>query len=573
MVEETISLRVIQEAKEEEREAMGELVRSFQPVLFYIASCHLKSDQLIKATVKTCLAKLFDLLSETEDLSSFNGKAMTMVVRACLNAALTEDRSETFFSARGSDPDEDSTVYTAEDEIPGSCEGITEREAMNVVVRMLGKLPDDQRMIFVMRYLDGIPFSRISNMIHIPAEQLEKRAQLAKQGLASATGRTVEDVFGIVKLAEENKYLVIEEPETAPAETQAAAPAGRKPFRPLWITAGILLAAAAGGTCMWIFRDPEPVSVMGNVTASFSGIDGLGTAEAALNKTGDRKLDAIIDSAVCTLKQADGSDAGDRLSNGDVLTFACAFDEQVLKKAHLALTETETAVTVEGLKEPEPIDLFESVRLEGTVNEETGSPQLRAVSDSELLKDLTYTVAEENEAGVLVSADIDEETLRSYGYVTEEYTHLFSRDEIPADMQYAYRQKLISEGLANTADHVDAYGYEVANGSDPVINELAQKYIGRYGACNEIANAFIYELYGVRVKTGYNRQNTYEVSAPEAGDLVYYYDAAGNYTHVATYIGNGLVLNGNYSDGRAHITSMYESIYAQNPMVFLRVER
>ena len=74
-------------------------------------------------------------------------------------------------------------------------------------------------------------------------------------------------------------------------------------------------------------------------------------------------------------------------------------------------------------------------------------------------------------------------------------------------------------------------------------------------------------------QTGYSRQNTYEVSEPEAGDLVYYYDAAGNYTHVATYLGNGLVLNGNYSDGRAHITSMYESMYAQNPMVFLRVER
>jgi cell wall-associated NlpC family hydrolase len=157
--------------------------------------------------------------------------------------------------------------------------------------------------------------------------------------------------------------------------------------------------------------------------------------------------------------------------------------------------------------------------------------------------------------------------------VTEEYTHLFPRDEIPSSLQYAYRLKLVAEGLQETAEHFDEYGAEVANGTDPVINELAQKYIGRAGACNEIANAFIYELYGVHVKTGYSRQNTYEVSEPEAGDLVYYYDAAGNYTHVATYLGNGLVLNGNYSDGRAHITSMYESMYAQNPMVFLRVER
>lgn len=575
MVEETISLRVIQEAKEEEREAMGELVRSFQPVLFYIASCHLKSDKLIKATVKTCLAKLFDLLSETEDLSSFNGKAMTMVVRACLNAALTEDRNQNFFSARGSDPKEAEAVYTAADEVPKPSEGITEREAMNVTVRMLGKLPDDQRMIFVMRYLDGIPFARISSMIHIPAEQLEKRAQLAKQGLASATGRTVEEVFGIVSLAEQNKYLVIDDrkPEPAVTETPLSAPAARKSLRPLWITAGILLAAAAVGTGMWIFRKPEEVSALRYLTASFTGIDGLGTAEITAQESGDKRLDAIIENRSCILRDAKGNEATDHLSNGDRLTLACTFDEQALKKAHLALTETETAVSVEGLTEPKPIDLFESVHLEGSLNEETGEPELTAVSDDPSLSGLTYTISEESEAGVLVTAEIDEEALRSHGYVTEEYTHLFPRDEIPSSLQYAYRQKLVAEGLQETADHFDEYGAEVANGTDPLINELAQKYIGRAGACNEIANAFIYELYGVHVKTGYSRQNTYEVSEPEAGDLVYYYDAAGNYTHVATYLGNGLVLNGNYSDGRAHITSMYESMYAQNPMVFLRVER
>ncbi|MBO5554378.1 MAG: sigma-70 family RNA polymerase sigma factor, partial [Solobacterium sp.] len=310
MVEETISLRVIQEAKEEEREAMSELVRSFQPVLFYIASCHLKSDSLIKATVKTCLAKLFDLLSETEDLSSFNGKAMTMVVRACLNAALTEDRNQNFFPARGSDPKEAEAVYTAADEIPGSCEGITEREAMNVVVRMLGKLPDDQRMIFVMRYLDGMPFARISNMIHIPAEQLEKRAQLAKQALASATGRTVEKVFGIVAHAEQNKYLVIDDRKPEPAVTKAPlpAPAARKSLRPLWITAGVLLAAAAVGTGMWIFRKPEEVSALRYLTASFTGIDGLGTAEITAQESGNKRLDAIIENRSCSLRDADGNE-------------------------------------------------------------------------------------------------------------------------------------------------------------------------------------------------------------------------------------------------------------------------
>ena len=570
MVEDTVTLQVIRDAKDEERAAMDEVVRSFQPVLFYIASCHLKSDALIKSTVRTCLGKLFVLLSGTEDLSSFNGKAMSMVVRACLNAALTEDSAQNFFSANGSDPHEEDAVYTDDDEVPGRAEGFTEREAMNIVVRMLRKLPDDQRMAFVMRYLDGISFSRMSMMIHVPQERLQKRAQLAKERLSAITRRSVQDVFAIVSLAEQNKYLVIDETKPAAAAAPAAVqePAAKKTNTSLRFLAAAVVLLALAGAGMRVFRKPETVSVLSDLTCSFAGINGLGTAEVEINRTGNAKLDAVIDNSSCTLE------AADHLSNGDTLKYSCIFDEKALKKAHLELAETETEVTVEGLQEPENADLFKDVHLEGSVNEETGEPELIAVSEHPVFKDIAYSVKEISEEGVLVEADIDAATLLSNGYVTDEYTRLYSSaEDIPASMRGYIRQQIVADGLLETADHFDEYGFEVANGTDPVINALAQKYIGRAGACNEIANAFIYELYGVHVKTGYSRQNTYEVSSPEPGDLVYYYDSSGNYTHVATYIGNGLVLNGNYSDGRAHITSMYESLYAQNPMVFLRVER
>ena len=570
MVEDTVTLQVIRDAKDEERAAMDEVVRSFQPVLFYIASCHLKSDALIKSTVRTCLGKLFVLLSGTEDLSSFNGKAMSMVVRACLNAALTEDSAQNFFSANGSDPHEEDAVYTDDDEVPGRAEGFTEREAMNIVVRMLRKLPDDQRMAFVMRYLDGISFSRMSMMIHVPQERLQKRAQLAKEHLSAITRRSVQDVFAIVSLAEQNKYLVIDETKPAAAAAPAAVqePAAKKTNTSLRFLAAAVVLLALAGAGMRVFRKPETVSVLSDLTCSFAGINGLGTAEVEINRTGNAKLDAVIDNSSCTLE------AADHLSNGDTLKYSCIFDEKALKKAHLELAETETEVTVEGLQEPENADLFEDVHLEESVNEETGEPELIAVSEHPVFKDIAYSVKEISEEGVLVEADIDAATLLSNGYVTDEYTRLYSSaEDIPASMRGYIRQQIVADGLLETADHFDEYGFEVANGTDPVINALAQKYIGRAGACNEIANAFIYELYGVHVKTGYSRQNTYEVSSPEPGDLVYYYDSSGNYTNVATYIGNGLVLNGNYSDGRAHITSMYESLYAQNPMVFLRVER
>ena len=199
--------------------------------------------------------------------------------------------------------------------------------------------------------------------------------------------------------------------------------------------------------------------------------------------------------------------------------------------------------------------------------------QLFAAAEDPKYQVVGYSIVAQDEEGIQVYADIPDETLLSYGFVTDTHYHTFAETDVPEEYRGEVRMQIVEEGLANTAEHHDAYGYEVANGSDPEINALAQSYIGRGGACNVIANAFIRDLYGVEVHTGYSRMNLYEVDAPAPGDLINYYDSNGSFRHVATYIGNGLVLNGNYADGTAHITSMYESWYSQNPMVFLRVQR
>ncbi len=575
MIEDTITLNVIREAKEEKRDAMQEMVAKFQPVLFYIASCHLKSDALIRETVKTCLGNLFVLLSETEDLSAFNAKAMSGVVRTCLNAVLKEEKGHDIFPAEGSDPGEPQAVYTDTDEIPAKQTAFTEKEAMNIVVNMVRTLPDDQRILFVMRYLDGIPFARISEMIHVPEETLKKRAQLAKAGIAQNLSRSVEDIFGIAELAEQNKYLILEEePETENLPAEDKPDARPKKHGVLWLTAAaaVLIAAVLCGA--FLFRRPEPVSVQSYLQCSFTGVNGAGSASAVFAETGNEKLNSILSESSCIFRDYGGKPVDEgTLSNGDELRLACSFDETKQNRAHLAIEETDFDVTVEGLKDPEVLDLFPDLSFRMEVNEETGEYELKAASADPTFAEVQYQVKDLSEEGVRVYAKISDETLLSYGYTAKSHYRVYSEDEIPDEVRSTVRRMIMREGLESAADHIDAYGAEYANGSDPFINALAEKYIGRGGACNEIANAFIYELYGVRVHTGYSRQNMYEVDAPEPGDLIYYFNSYGSYTHVATYIGNGLVLNGNYADGRAHITSMYESLYAANPMVFLRVER
>ncbi|MBQ9327306.1 MAG: sigma-70 family RNA polymerase sigma factor [Solobacterium sp.] len=581
MVEDTIAISVIRDAKNEDRDAMSEMVHSFQPVLYYVAACHIRTPERIKEAVRRSLSALFPLLKDTENLSSFEEQAMAMVVRICLNEALKEDTSQQLFSAVGSDRKESEAVYTAADETAEGEAQFSEKAAMNLVVNMLKTLPDQERIIFVMHYLDGLSFARISEMVHLPEDLLQRRAQSAKQHLSSAVSHPIPYIFSIIALAEKNKHLILEDNDslqeessiTIPQEPESAVPSKTAPrLKPIL---GLSAAAVAGVLLFLGTRKPiEPFSLRSAINVSFVGVDGFGSASLSFTDVEDEALNRILSEGTCTLNDSTGTPSvNGSLSNGEKISYACVFDEASLKKEHYALIDTDIDLVVEGLKEPEPIDLFESTYLQSYVDEESGGVVLYPASDDPMYAEVGYYIVSEDENEILAYANISDEKLLSYGYIAQSHYHTFSYDDIPYDARSLYRQQIIARALSESADYRDEYGYEIANGSDPEINALAQSFIGRGGACNEVANAFIYSLYGVSVHTGYSLDHLFEVDTPEPGDLIYYYDSYGNYRHVATYIGNGLVLNGNYGDGTTHITSMYESWYAQNPMVYLRVER
>ena len=86
---------------------------------------------------------------------------------------------------------------------------------------------------------------------------------------------------------------------------------------------------------------------------------------------------------------------------------------------------------------------------------------------------------------------------------------------------------------------------------------------------NSIVNNSAYYGYGCEaiagVYHGYGGNNIlYEgvsqVSSPQKGDLIAYFDGNGNYCHTATYLGGGQALHGNWSNGKSAIAT--ENIYS-----------
>ena len=72
---------------------------------------------------------------------------------------------------------------------------------------------------------------------------------------------------------------------------------------------------------------------------------------------------------------------------------------------------------------------------------------------------------------------------------------------------------------------------------------LAEEFIGMYGGCNEVAQAFINSYYG----EGYNVFDTYPISKEEAepGDIIYYLNGGLGEQHWAVYLGGASALQGN----------------------------
>lgn len=79
-----------------------------------------------------------------------------------------------------------------------------------------------------------------------------------------------------------------------------------------------------------------------------------------------------------------------------------------------------------------------------------------------------------------------------------------------------------------------------------------------YGfGCEAIAGVY-HGFYGNEILG----QNVTQVSSPEVGDLIAYFDGSGNYKHTATYLGGGVALHGNWSNGKATIAT--ENIYSSH---------
>ena len=196
------------------------------------------------------------------------------------------------------------------------------------------------------------------------------------------------------------------------------------------------------------------------------------------------------------------------------------------------------------------------------------------IEDFLVLKDdnLTYQVngiVDTNQEGiyeidvVITDANGEETTIKKYVVVDSSEEINKKYEEIKEGTYISAKEVLEEENKKDTSNKKKS---NQSNSSNTVNDEKASNIVNNssyYGwGCEAIAGVY----------AGYNGNaildaTVYEVSSPQKGDLIVYFDANGNYKHTATYLENGMALHGNYSGGKSAIANA--NIFAQRKYVRL----
>jgi RNA polymerase sigma-70 factor (ECF subfamily) len=70
------------------------------------------------------------------------------------------------------------------------------RELVAEMKRAVDRLPEDQRLVFVMGHLQGMPYAQVSEILEIPEGTVKSRMHAAVRRLRGLLGRREDDLAG-----------------------------------------------------------------------------------------------------------------------------------------------------------------------------------------------------------------------------------------------------------------------------------------------------------------------------------------------------------------------------------------
>lgn len=159
--------------------AFGELVARHEPAMIAIARAYFASEDDARDAVQEAFLAAFRALGQVERHDRFAGWLARITINECLATLRSKsDRLSLadFASSVQLVPRVGQQVLT-----PSTLAGKTEQAELLKVA--IGRLPEDQRVVIMLRYVQHMNYKEIAAYLDVPSSTLRTRAATAKRAL------------------------------------------------------------------------------------------------------------------------------------------------------------------------------------------------------------------------------------------------------------------------------------------------------------------------------------------------------------------------------------------------------
>ena len=176
---------LVQHAKAGSRSAFGELVRRWQNLVFSLCRNHLKEQTLAEEMTQEVFLAAFRSISSFRGQAKFSTWLVRITVNHCRNAHLYHYRRKRgeHEPLEGVNPENPRQISNS---TPNAEDQLAEKDRRRLLEEGLGKLPEQQRLVILMRDLQGLSYEEISSSLGLPIGTVKSRLHRARSELANA---------------------------------------------------------------------------------------------------------------------------------------------------------------------------------------------------------------------------------------------------------------------------------------------------------------------------------------------------------------------------------------------------
>jgi len=170
-VEPSIDSQIIRDFLEGDVQSFNRLVRRWQDRLFHFAYRYLMDEEDAKDIVQTAFIKAYKNLRKLKNPDRFSSWLFQITVNLCKDRLKSSRRSR-IASVNGGEPD--TPLEEMADDADPAAE-LHQSDLAGLVKKTLAHLPEEQRIVIIMKEYDGFKFVEIAEILNCPVNTVKAR--------------------------------------------------------------------------------------------------------------------------------------------------------------------------------------------------------------------------------------------------------------------------------------------------------------------------------------------------------------------------------------------------------------